>query len=124
MAFETLHYMKHHQKGKSGFMALKFDISKAYDCVEWTYLKQMMKRMGFADRWVALMMECISSISYSILVNGNPTPIIHPTRGIRKRDLLSSYLFLFCTEGLRSLLRHSAVSGQIRGVSICKKGPR
>ena len=83
MAFETLHYMKHHQKGKAGYMALKLDMSKAYNCVEWKYLELMMKRMGFADRWVALMMECISSVSYSILINGELSPVIHLTRGIR-----------------------------------------
>ena len=124
MAFETLHYMKHHKKGKSWFMTMKLDMSKAYDWVEWKYLEQIMKRIGFADRWVALMMECISTVSYSILINGDPTPIIHPTRGIRQGDPLSPYLFLFYTEGLHSLPQHPADSGQIRGVSICKLGPR
>ena len=81
MAFETLHYMKHHQKGKSWFMTMKLDMSKAYDWVEWKYLEQIMKRMGFADRWVALMMECISTVSYSILINGDPTPIIALGKG-------------------------------------------
>ena len=123
MAFETLHYMKHHQKGKVGYMALKLDMSKAYDYVEWKYLELMMKRMGFADRWVPLMMECISSVSYSILINGKPSPVIHPTKGIRQGDPLSPYLFLLCTKGLHRLLQHFAVSGQIRGISICKKGP-
>ena len=124
MAFKTLHYMKHHQSGKSGFMALKLDMSKAYDRVEWKYLEQLMKGMGFANRWVALMMECISTVSYSILINGEPSPIVHPTRSIRQGDPLSPYLFLLCTEGLHSLLHHAAESAQIRGVSICKKGPQ
>lgn len=72
MEFETLHYMKHHQFGKSGFKALKLDMSKAYNCVEWSYLEVLMKRMGFSDRWVALIMECITTVSYSILINGEP----------------------------------------------------
>ena len=123
MAFETLHYMKHHLNGKSGFMALKLDMCKVYDWVKWKSLELVMKRLGFASRWVDLMLECISSVSYSILINGEPSPIIHPTRGIRQGDPFSLYLFLFCTEDLHSLLQQAAVSGQIRGITICKKGP-
>ena len=124
MAFETLHYMKHHQHGSSGFMALKLDMSKAYDRVEWVFLQGMMKQMGFDSRWIALIMEYISSVSYSILINGVPSDIIHPTRGLRQGDPLSPYLFLICSEGLHSLLQKAADAGHIRGVSICKKGPR
>ena len=105
-------------------MALKLDMSKAYDRVEWSYLERIMRRMGFDDRWVALIMECISSVSYSILINGEPTRVIHPSRGIRQGDPLSPYLFLLCTEGLHSLLHQAETSGQIRGVSICRNGPR
>ena len=47
MAFETLHYMKNHQSGKSGFMALKLDMSKAYDRVEWLYLEKIMRKWVF-----------------------------------------------------------------------------
>ena len=83
MAFETLHYMKNHQSGKSGFIALKLDMSKAYDHVEWPYLEKIMSRMGFDDKWVTLIMECITSVSYSILINGEPTSMIRPSRGIR-----------------------------------------
>ena len=104
MAFETLHYMKHHQNGKSGFMALKLDMGKAYDQVEWAYLEAIMRKMGFDWRWVNLIMECISTVSYSILINGEPSPIIHPSRGLRQGDPLSPYLFLICSEGLHSLL--------------------
>lgn len=124
MAFETLHYTKNHQSGKAGFMALKLDMSKAYDQVEWPYLEKIMQKMGFDEKWVALMMECISSVSYSILINGEPTNVIRPSRGIRQGDPLSPYLFLLCIKGLHSLLHQVATAGQIRGVSICKKGPR
>ena len=124
MAFETLHYMKHHQKGKSGFMALKLDMSKAYDWVEWIFLENIMKRMGFDVKWVNLIMECISTITYSVLINGEPTQVIHPSRGLRQGDPLSPYLFLLCSEGLHFLLHRAAEARQIRGVSICKRGLR
>ena len=123
MAFETFHYMKHHQNGKSGFMALKLDMSKAYDQVEWAYLEAIMRKMGFDWRWVKLIMECITTVSYSILINGEPSLIIHPSRGLRQGDPLSPYLFLICSEGLHSLLNQAAEAKQIWGVSIYKKGP-
>ena len=70
VAFETLHHMKQHNSGKHGFMAIKLDMSRAYDRVEWVYLEKLMERMGFCARWVALMMSCVKTVSYSIMVNG------------------------------------------------------
>ena len=83
-----------------------------------------MKKMGFNVKWVNLIMECITTVSYSILINGEPSPIIQPSRGIRQGDPLSPYLFLICSKGLHSLLQQATESNQIQGVSTCKKGPR
>ena len=83
MAFETLHYMKTQQNGSTGFMALKLDISKAYDRVEWSFLECLLRKLGFHNRWVDLMMECITTVFYSILINGEPSQTIHLSRGLR-----------------------------------------
>ena len=83
MAFETLHYMKTQQNGSTGFMALKLDISKAYDRVEWSFLECLLRKLGFHNRWVDLMMECITTVSYSILINGEPSQTTYPSRGLR-----------------------------------------
>lgn len=79
--------------GKQGFMALKLDVSKAYDMMEWDFLKGIMKKMGFASKWIQLAMTFVITVSYSILVNGQSQGLIHPTRGLRQGDPLSPYFF-------------------------------
>ena len=93
MAFETLHHMKMKKVGKVGHVALKLDMSKAYDKLEWGFLKKIMEKMGFHPTWIWWIMECIQSVTYSILVNDEPKGHIIPSRGIWHGDPLSSYLF-------------------------------
>ena len=124
IAFETLHHMHNQRTGRMGSMALKLDMSKAYDRVEWGFLKQVMTRMGFHEKWISMIMECISTVSYSLLINGEPTGLITPTRGLRPRDPISPYLFLLCAEGLNGVLKTVANQGDIHGVSLCCRGPK
>ena len=83
VACETLHTMHARQKGKKGSLALKLDISKAYDHVEWQFLQKIMEKMGFPVVWVERVMSCVTTPSFSILVNGKPYGMVHPTCGIR-----------------------------------------
>ena len=66
-------------------------------------------------------MECITTVSYSILVNGEPKGMIKPSRGLRQGDPLSPYLFLFCAKGLNAILKQAADVGEIQGFSILQK---
>ena len=124
VAFETLHHIQHQRTGKTGSMALKLDMSKAYDRVEWKFLKRVMEKMGFHNKWVKIIMECISTVSYSILVNGEPHCYIKPSRGLRQGDPISPYLFLLCAEGLHSLIQKEKIAGTLQGVSISRGGPK
>ena len=122
IAFESLHHMKTGYSRKTSFMAIKLDMSKAYDRVEWAFLEKILLKMGFQNSWVALIMECITTVSYSILVNGEPQRMIVPTKGLRQGDPLSPYLFLFYAEGLNAIFRKAADDGHIHGFSICRRG--
>ena len=124
VAFETLHHMKTKKTGKVGFMALKLDMSKAYDRVEWIFLEKLMLKMGFHENWVRMVMETVRIVSYSILINGSPQGFIKPTRGIRQGDPLSPYLFLLVSEGVNGLINKSVAMGDLRGFSLCKYGPQ
>ena len=62
LAYEVTHYMQNKRSGSQGYAALKLDMSKAYDRVEWQFLNRMMLRMGFSPRWTELIMECCSTV--------------------------------------------------------------
>ena len=116
--------MKTNCTGKKGFMAMKLEMSKAYDRVEWHFLKQILLKLGFQESWVALIMEYVTIVSYSILVNGEPKGLIKPSRGLHQGDPLSPYLFIFCVEGLNALLRQAAAADDIHRFSLCRNGPK
>ena len=80
--------------------------------------------MGFHSTWIGWILECVKSVTYSILVNGEPKGHIIPTRGIRQGDPLSPYLFLLCSEGLNGLIEHAVDRKYIEGVSLCRNGPK
>lgn len=121
-AYETLHTMNSRMYGKSGFMAVKLDMSKAYDRVEWGFLEAVMRRMGFENRWINLIMMCVCTAHFSVLVNGTPMGHITPTRGIRQGDPISPYLFLICAEALSSLLTRADLIGTMRGFLRQRRG--
>ena len=124
VAFELLHHMKRRKSGKTRHMALKLDMSKAYDRLEWIFLQWIMEKMGFHPRWVGWIMECIKSVTYSVLINGEPKGHIVPMRGIRQGNPLSPYLFLLCSEGLNGLIEQAVSDRHIEGFSLCKHDPK
>ena len=123
VAYETLHAMHNRRIGKKGSLALKLDISKAYDRVEWGFLKEIMSKLGLPDRWIDRVMCCVTFASFSIRINGKAYGNICPSRGLRQRVPLSLYLFLLCVEGFKFLLTTAQDEGRIHRVAICRRAP-
>ncbi|XP_059446595.1 uncharacterized protein LOC132178157 [Corylus avellana] len=122
-AYETLYTMHMRMRGKKGYMAVKIDMSKAYDRMEWGFLEAVMGRMDFALRWIQLAMMCVTSAHCAVLVNGIPMGRIIPTWGIRQGDPISPYLFLICVEALSSSLLAVDRESVLEGVPTSRRGP-
>lgn len=104
-------------------MSFKLNLSKAYDRMEWVFLKAMLLRLGFDENWVELIMQCVSTIRYAFLINGKPCGSLTPKRGPRQGDPLSPYLFLLCAEVFSSLLDEKINQNMLQGVRVCEGAP-
>ena len=83
IACEMLHRLRNKRKSKIGHMTAKLDISKAYARVEWEFLPKIMKKLSFNGRRIHLAMQYVSTVSYSVLLKGEPHGLILPSRGIK-----------------------------------------
>ncbi|XP_029145698.1 uncharacterized protein [Arachis hypogaea] len=101
-------------------MAIKLDMSKAYDRVEWHFLWYIMKKLGIDAKWINWTKELVTTVSYSVVVEGKPFGYFRPNRGIRQGDPLSPYLF-FCAEGLSFLLHKAEQNILIQEVQVNRR---
>ncbi|KAL0458975.1 UNVERIFIED_CONTAM: putative mitochondrial protein [Sesamum latifolium] len=124
LAFKLNHYLQSSRRSTRGCIALKFDMSKAYDRVEWAFLRGTLLRLGFNHRFVALVMLLVTTVSYSLTLNGKHFRYFHPKRGIRQGDALSPYLFIFCSEVFSYLIQDTERWGQLTGVAVARQAPR
>ncbi|KAL0458617.1 UNVERIFIED_CONTAM: putative mitochondrial protein, partial [Sesamum latifolium] len=121
---EIHHFLKNTRKGKVGNAALKLDMSKAYDRIEWRFLERVLGKLGFHQSFISLIMLCVASVSFSFILNSRAFGHIQPHRGLRQEDPLSPYLFICCVEALGCLIQNAEDKNRFKGIAVARNAPR
>jgi hypothetical protein len=104
-------------------MALKLDMDKAFDSIEWGFLLKILYLLGFHPIWINWIKQCISTSYFSILLDGAPNGKLYPSRGLRQGDPLSPFLFIIGLEVLSRLLLREELLGSTHGIKMAKLSP-
>ncbi|XP_071715315.1 uncharacterized protein [Rutidosis leptorrhynchoides] len=115
IANETIDFLK--IKKRKGVI-FKVDFEKAFDILNWNFLLEVMRSMGFGSKWIKWISSCLMSASISILINGSPTDEFLLGRGVRQGDPLSPFLFILAAEGLNILTKAAIDRGLFKGVEV------
>jgi hypothetical protein len=117
VAQEALHSIKI-KNNKA--LVLKLDMMKAYDRVDWGFLRLVLLQIGMSLEATDWIMGCVNSANFSVLINGSPSSFFKSTRGLRQGCPLSPLLFLLIVEGLSRIILKLVVEGKIEGVLVAK----
>jgi hypothetical protein len=122
IASEIFHYLTQTNR-KEGYVGIKTDKAKAYDRLECGFLHATLLSMNFPQNLIHTIMKCVTTVSFSILINGQPTKNFSPKRGLRQGYPLSPYLFIICADVLSSLIIKANQDKLIHGVKISPRAP-
>jgi hypothetical protein len=122
IAQELIHSMSK-KRGASSQFAVKIDLEKAYDRLEWSFIREVLLFFKFPLHLVNLILDCVSSSSISILFNGGRLPPFKPSRGIRQGDPLSPYLFILCMEYLSLRIFEATQDKTWKPIKASRRGP-
>lgn len=112
------------EKNRSeGWLAVKVDLEKAYDRLEWSFIRETLETLGLGGKCCELIMACITSSSFRVLWNGERTEAFLPSRGIRQGDPISPYIFTLCMERLNHIIQDSIMEGSWNPIRLSRGGP-
>lgn len=117
LTHEVFHMLKNKRKGRH-YVAIRADFEKAYDRMEWLLIIQALHCFGFHPTFVHWVYQCMSSVSYSILLNGSPYGFFKPMHGLRQGDPISPLLFILGSQMFSFMLSQAESQGRIHGIRI------
>jgi len=123
VAKEMVHTMSK-MKGQKTFMSIKIDLEKAYDRLNWNFVKNFLEECKFPLQIIQMIHHCISSLSYKIMWNGEKTNTFYPSRGIRQGDPLCPYLFVICMDKLSHMIADQVEANYWLSMRAGRYGPQ
>ncbi len=117
LAQEVVHSFNQ-MKRKKGYVGFKLNFKKAHDSLEWEFILSMLRAMGFDQKVIMLIHQCISIVHYTHLLNGTKSSSIEPSRRLRQGDPLSPFLFIMCADVLARMINREVLRGAIKGVKV------
>jgi hypothetical protein len=109
------------KSGEPGLLC-KLDMEKAYDHVSWDFLLYMLRRCGFGQKWCSWIAYCISTVSFSVLINGSSAGFFNRSKGVRQGDPLSPFLFVIVMEAFSRMVKASVEQGLFSGFVVGNRG--
>lgn len=109
-------------RSKKPGILFKADFEKAYDHVNWRFVEWVMKEMGFDNKWVHWIQRCVTSVSFSILINGEIRGFFKGERGLRQGDPLSPFLFTLVMQVMSLMIDKAATHKAITGFQVKSQG--
>lgn len=94
-------------------MIIQLDLAKAYDKLNYSYIREVLIACGFDHNWIRWVMALVTTANFSILLNGSPSRTFRPTRGLQKGYPLSPFLFILMMEGLGRAIKYANIEGRI-----------
>ena len=120
---QELIYSLRKRRGKDGYMVVMIDLEKAYDRLEWSFIRMVFVHFGIPKNIIKLIQSCMSSTSTSLLFNGSKLQPFCPSRGIRQGDPISPYMFLLCMEFLGAQITKMCEEEKWDMIRASKRGP-
>jgi hypothetical protein len=109
--------------GRVGYFAIKVDLAKAYDRLNWDFIYHTLLEVGYPEKWIEVVRVAVTSVRTNVKWNGVRAEYFQLERGIRQGDPISRYLFVLCMDKLSHLITHAAHKGEWKPMRAGRNGP-
>eukprot|EP00253_Pinus_taeda_P001784 PITA_01784 len=105
---------------KSDAAILKIDLQRAYDCLDWGFIRCLLAKISLKSNSISWIMSCVENVNYAVIINGMPSPFFPAERGLRQGCPLSPLLFILAMNSLSLHINKVLSENRCRPVKICR----